>query len=112
MFTCQRCGKEFTPEDIRCNQLCEVCITEIINEKRQVCPDDKTDSDAILFGVQECLAKESPVQKLLDQSGVCLALARLVSVTSDDLTMLAMNAFRIGAWMAFNQVELQKLLNK
>lgn len=98
MATCERCNIQFTPELPVFNQLCPSCANA---EKESV---------ELLKGVQECVKPESPVQNLLTAPGVALALIKLTIVLNNDLTLLSLNSFRLGAWMALNREKLRHLV--
>ena len=66
-------------------------------------------ANAIIRTAMECCKADSRVQSLLESPGVSLAIAKMVT-TSTDNNMLALNLFRVGASLAFEQAYVDKLI--
>ncbi len=112
MANCERCQQPFTPLEPGMDQLCPTCVENLIEERRKVSPNKESEADQILQNTLECLEEGSEVQALLESPGVGLALARMVAITTDhkDLTMLALNSFRVGAYLAFKQARVNRII--
>jgi len=113
MILCERCTKSFNPSDLRIT-LCDDCINEIISNHEQDCPrsTDESESQLILQSVMDELEKgiNSPIQQLLESPGVVLALSRLTATGHSNIHMFTLNCFRIGAYLAFKQAKLARIL--
>ena len=112
MNICKRCHNSFVPEYIDMTDLCSVCTNEIISEHEALSPNEESESLALLEGVMSDMDRNSEMESLLSAPGVSLTIAKLIVVSKvrDELSLLAQNCFRLGAWMALKRVKLEKLI--
>lgn len=112
MVICGRCQLNFHPnlETGDEQTLCEDCITDLISTRQKKCPVDERESIRILESVITCLSPNSEVQALLESPGVPLTLAKLTATCSRDIHMLALNSFRVGAYLAFQQAKVNRII--
>ena len=103
---CKQCSRIIISE-IPEQDLCDECIENIIATHGR--PNDESESIAIIEDVMTCLNDDSEVQVLLRSPGVALALARLQTVTNEPM-MMALNSFRMGAYLAFKQRDIEKII--
>lgn len=111
MAKCERCTRDFTPLSPDMTKLCEDCVNDILADRQAKSPRDEDESRVIIEDVITCINEDSPVQKLLDSPGAALALAKLTHVSKEDIHMLALNSFRMGAYLAFKQAEVNTIIN-
>jgi len=112
MSICERCGKQFIPVYPEMDELCWECVMELISEHEKTCPNEESESSALLEGIIKDMREGSEVEQLLNAPGVPLTIAKMLTVSEQtkDTFYLAQNCFRLGAWMAFNRSKLQKLV--
>ena len=113
METCRRCHKRFVPTYPAASRLlCVDCMEEILDQRNKEVPCDDDNANQILGEIHKLLINQpdNRIERLVCSPGAALAVAKMTAVCQGQEDIISLNAFRIGAYLAFKQAEIENLM--